>query len=117
MSRNLSLCLGASAFIGIATSYGQVDTTEGAHVPGHGRVNAVNEREDKVEKMIADGVQSDALTADQAEGFKQRLNQIQADKTSDMIRHHGHLSKEEKKELERREKELERDIEASVKKS
>ncbi len=111
-------CLGTIILLGLTTaSYGQINTTEGGTVPGHGRVNAVNEHQQTEAKLIADGLRSGQLTDAQAEDFKRRMNEIQSEKTGDMTHHHGHLSKLEMKDLERKETDLESAITAAYKKN
>ena len=98
-------------FLGVVvSSYGQVNTTEGGEVPGHGRVNAVDKQQREVNQKIAAGEQSGKLTESQAEALKRQENQIQSDKIQDMARHRGHLKKGEEKKLKREEEHLKKEV-------
>ena len=111
MSKTTPWCLGALLFLGMAASgYGQVNTSEGATVNGHGRVNAVNAEQNKVNSDLANAKASGQLSTQEAEDLKRKQNQIQAEKTQDMMKHHGHLTKGEKKELKKEEKQLDKQI-------
>ena len=115
MSKLLPFGLGALMFMGAAAhGYGQVNTTDGGYVPGHGRVNAVDKQQ-RVEKQdIAAGETSGKITEAEGADLKRKENQIQSEKIHDMATHHGHLTKGEAKQLKKEEKKLDKEIKGDL---
>lgn len=103
--------LSALMIMGAAVaSHAQVNTTEGGNVPGHGRVNAVDRGQRHQSASIAEGVKTGQLTEAEAADLKRKENAIQAEKTRDMMKHHGHLTKGQKRHLRKEQAKLDRDI-------
>lgn len=68
-------------------------------VPGHPRVNEVNNRLENQQDRIQAGVKDGQLNAKQATRDETRDNNIAARESADEAKHHGHLTKKEKRNL------------------
>ena len=98
------LVLAAGGLMTIGASAQTPDsTTSGAGPgkvdPGHPRVNQVNNREQKQQDRIANGVKNDKLTPGQTAHLEKREQHIQNQQKADMAAHNGHLTKAEQKQL------------------
>jgi hypothetical protein len=75
------------------------DTT----VPGHPRVNEVNQRIDNQQARIAKGVANGTITPKQAANDQRRAANIAQRESAAEAKHHGHLTKGETRRLNRAE--------------
>jgi hypothetical protein len=75
------------------------DAGAGKVDPGHPRVNQVNNREQKQQNRIANGVKNDKLTPAQTAHLEKREQHIQNQQKADMAAHNGHLTKGEQAKL------------------
>jgi uncharacterized lipoprotein YajG len=73
---------------------GQVD-------PGHPRVNQVNGRETNQQNRIANGVKNGQLTAGQTARLERGEQRLQNNQKKDMAANHGHLTKQDQRQLNR----------------
>jgi hypothetical protein len=79
------------------------DAKTGAFDPGHPRVNEVTGREENQQKRIAQGDASGTLSAGQTAKIEHEEKNIQAQKVADMAGDHGHLTKKEQRQLNKKE--------------
>ena len=70
-------------------------------VPGHGRINKVNNRLENQQDRIQTGVKDGQLNAKQTTRDETRDNNIAARESADEARHNGHLTKKENHHLNR----------------
>jgi len=68
-------------------------------VPGHPRVNEVNNRLENQQDRIQAGVKDGQLNAKQATRDETRDNNIAARESADQAKHNGHLTKREQRNL------------------
>ncbi|GAB3783788.1 hypothetical protein ISP14_08975 [Dyella agri] len=68
-------------------------------VPGHPRVNEVNNRLENQQDRIQAGVKDGQLNAKQATRDETRDNNIAARESADEAKHNGHLTKKEQRNL------------------
>ena len=74
--------------------------------PGHPRVNEVNRREERQQDRIAKGVKSGELTAGETARIEKGEARLQKRETKDMSKDNGHLTKQDKTQLNREENRL-----------
>ncbi|HEX7815589.1 hypothetical protein [Dyella sp.] len=79
-------------------------------VPGHPRVNEVNQREDNQQNRINNGVANGTMNAKQAARDEKRDANIAKRESNDEAKHNGHLTKKEQNNLNRAENRNSRDI-------
>lgn len=72
-------------------------------VPGHGRINEVNQRLDNQQNRIQNGVAEGQLNARQEARDEKHDANIAQRESADEARHHGHLTKNEQHRLNRAE--------------
>lgn len=75
----------------------------GTTVPGHPRVNEVNQRIDNQQARTAKGLADGTITARQAANDERRDANIAQRASADEAKHHGHLTKAETRRLNRAE--------------
>ena len=68
-------------------------------VPGHPRVNEVNNRLENQQDRIQAGVKDGQLNAKQATRDETRDNNIAARESADQAKHNGHLTRREQRNL------------------
>jgi hypothetical protein len=78
--------------------------------PGHPRVNEVNRREESQQKRIANGINNGSLNPKEAANLEKREASVQKQEQADMAKHNGHLTKAEKRQLNRRENRISHSI-------
>ncbi len=74
--------------------------------PGHPRVNQVNHREENQQDRIAQGVKSGALTPGETSRLEKGEARLQNRESKDMAKDNGHLTKQNKEQLNREENRL-----------
>ncbi|MBD8899918.1 hypothetical protein [Rhodanobacter sp. DHG33] len=91
--------------IGSAMVGGQVmaQTAAQTDVPGHPRVNEVNNRLDNQQNRIDNGLKNGTMTQAQATRDETHDANIGRRESVDEAKHNGHLTKQEKKNLNRSE--------------
>ncbi len=72
-------------------------------VPGHPRVNEVNQRVDNQQNRTANGIAQGTITGKQAANDEKRDANIAQRESADEARHNGHLTKGEDRRLNRSE--------------
>jgi hypothetical protein len=89
-----------SLVIGAAMISGQVMAqTQSDDVPGHPRVNEVNNRLQNQQNRINNGLKNGTMTAGQADRDEAHDANIARRESADEARHDGHLTKQEDKNL------------------
>jgi hypothetical protein len=81
-----------------------------ADVPGHPRVNEVNQRVDNQQNRIGNGVANGTVNGKQAARDEKRDANIAQRTSADEAKHNGHLTKKETHNLNRAENRNSRDI-------
>ena len=74
--------------------------------PGHPRVNEVNRREERQQDRIAKGVKSGELTPGETARIEKGEARLQKRETKDMSKDNGHLTKQDKTQLNHEENRL-----------
>jgi uncharacterized lipoprotein YajG len=109
----LVLAVGGLMFAGSAAAQ-TATTTSGAGPgvvdPGHPRVNQVNNREERQQQRIANGIQNGSLNPKEASNLEKRESALQNREQADMAKHNGHLTKAEQDRLNRQENRISRSI-------
>jgi hypothetical protein len=109
----LVLAVGRLMFAGSAAAQ-NATTTSGAGPgvvdPGHPRVNQVNNREERQQQRIANGIQNGSLNPKEASNLEKRESALQNREQADMAKHNGHLTKAEQDRLNRQENRISRSI-------
>jgi Skp family chaperone for outer membrane proteins len=82
-----------------ASSAAMAQAAPQTNVPGHPRVNEVNNRLENQQDRIQAGVKDGQLNAKQATRDETRDNNIAARESADEARHGGHLTKREQRHL------------------
>jgi len=82
----------------------------GVHDPGHPRVNGVNNREERQQQRIANGIKSGQLTPGQVQTLEKHDARIERQEKADMAKNNGHLTKAEKQKLNHELNQNSRDI-------
>ena len=82
-----------------------------ADVPGHPRVNEVNQRQDNQQNRINQGLANGTMNARQATRDERRDAKISQRESADQAKHDGHLTKKETRHLNRAENRNSKDIE------
>jgi hypothetical protein len=99
----LILAVGGLMSIGSAAAQTQNSNTSGAgpgvHDPGHPRVNQVNNREQRQQNRIANGVKNDKLTPGQTAHLERGEQRLQNNEKKDMAKDNGHLTKKDQRQL------------------
>ncbi|MGO4504490.1 MULTISPECIES: hypothetical protein [unclassified Dyella] len=95
-SRCSLLALGLVAAFASAGAMAQTSTTD---VPGHPRVNEVNQRLDNQQNRIQNGVADGQMNARQAARDEKQDANIAQRESRDEAEHGGHLTKQEQKNL------------------
>ena len=108
-----------ATLLGPLAAYGQSTTTPpstppappseagpGIVDPGHPRVNQVNHREENQQDRIAQGVKSGALTPGETSRLEKGEARLQNRESKDMAKDNGHLTKQNKEQLNREENRL-----------
>jgi hypothetical protein len=92
----------------------QTSTTSGAGPgvvdPGHPRVNQVNGREENQQERIGNGIKSGNLNSKQASNLEKRETSVQNREKADMAKNNGHLTKAEKKGINRQQNRISKSI-------
>ena len=111
MKKFFSLTLSTLLFAGVATAVqAQEVAPNGAHDPGHPRVNQVDSRERSQDSRVAQGDRSGQLTNRETAHLDQRENSIQRQKARDQRTDGGHVTAAEQRKLNRRQNNVSRDI-------
>lgn len=97
-SRCSLLALGLVAAFASAGAMAQTGTTD---VPGHPRVNEVNQRLDNQQNRIDAGIADGQINAQQAFRDERQDSNIAAREMRDMAEHGGHLTAAEQQHLNR----------------
>jgi hypothetical protein len=95
-SRFSLIAFGMVAALGSATAMAQTSTTD---IPGHPRVNEVNQRLDNQQNRTQAGVADGQLNAKQAARDEKQDANIAQRESRDEAEHGGHLTKQEQKNL------------------
>ena len=107
MKRTLLLSIATLAFSGLlaAPAFAQNPNTQGAgpgkYDPNHPRVNQVNNREQKQQNRIANGMKSGAVTPKEGVKLEKQQQHIVRQEKRDMAEHNGHLTKADQAQLNR----------------
>ena len=108
----LVLAVGGLMMAGSASA--QTSTTSGAGPgvvdPGHPRVNQVNGREENQQERIGNGIKSGNLNSKQASNLEKRETSVQNREKADMAKNNGHLTKAEKKGINRQQNRISKSI-------
>jgi hypothetical protein len=111
----LVLAVGGLMFAGSASA--QTATTSNASGagpgeldPGHPRVNQVNRRETRQQNRIANGIKNGKLSPKETANLEKREASVQSQEKKDMAAHHGHLTKSNQRQLNRRENRISKSI-------
>lgn len=99
----------AAAFV-VSTAVATVAMAQTADVPGHPRVNEVNQRIDNQQNRISNGVANGTMNGKQAARDETRDANIAQRASTDEAKHNGHLTKKETRNLNRAENRNSRDI-------
>lgn len=95
-SRRSLLAFGMVAALASAGAMAQTSTTD---VPGHPRVNEVNQRLDNQQNRVQSGVADGQMNARQAARDEKQDANIAQRESRDEAEHGGHLTKQEQKNL------------------
>ena len=95
-SRHSLLAFGLVTAFASAGAMAQASTTD---VPGHPRVNEVNQRLDNQQNRIQNGVADGQMNAKQAARDEKQDANIAQRESRDEAEHGGHLTKQEQKNL------------------
>jgi hypothetical protein len=93
-------CLGAAA---LGSGAAMAQAAPQTDVPGHPRVNEVNQRLDNQQNRIQAGVADGQINAKQAAHDEQHDANIAQRESADEARHGGHLTKQEQNNLNKSE--------------
>ena len=74
-------------------------TAQDTSVPGHPRVNEVNQRVDNQQNRTAHGIANGTITGKQAANDERRDANIAQRESADEAKHNGHLTKAEDRRL------------------
>jgi hypothetical protein len=96
--------------IGAAMAAGPVMAQTSDDVPGHPRVNEVNNRLQNQQNRINNGLKNGTMTQGQADRDETRDANIARRESADEARHDGHLTKQEQHNLNKSENHNSRDI-------
>jgi hypothetical protein len=91
----------------LAATAAMAQTTD---VPGHPRVNEVNQRIDNQQNRVSNGVANGTVNGKQAARDEKRDANIAQRESADEAKHNGHLTKKETHNLNRAENRNSRDI-------
>ena len=91
---------------GAAMAQATTDTT----VPGHPRVNEVNQRLDNQQNRIQNGVKDGQINAKQEARDEKHDSNIAQRESADEAKHNGHLTKQEQRNLNKSENKNSRHI-------
>jgi hypothetical protein len=106
----LVVAMGGMMLVGSAAAQQGSGAGPGAVDLGHPRVNQVNRREARQHRRIANGVRNDTLTPRQTARLEHREAHLQRVERADIAKHNGHLTKQEQRNLNRRENRISRSI-------
>ncbi|WEN13639.1 hypothetical protein PY254_10275 [Rhodanobacter sp. AS-Z3] len=95
------IALAATAALACGTAMAQ--STSAAKVPGHGRVNEVNQRIDNQQARTQAGLANGTITGKQAAHDESRDANIAQRESADEAKHNGHLTKRETHRLNKAE--------------
>lgn len=84
-----------------ATSAAFAQAPADPNVPGHPRVNEINQREDNQQNRIQNGVADGQINAKQEARDERHLSNVQQRESRDEAEHGGHLTKHEQHNLNR----------------
>ena len=108
------LAVGGLMFVGSAAAQSTTSNTSGAGPgvvdPGHPGVNEVNRREANQQKRIGNGIKKGTLTSKQATHLEKRETVVQNREKADMAKHNGHLTKAERRGINRQQNRISRTI-------
>ncbi len=113
------LHLGVIVFLGaVASGHALAQTTSTDDGSAHPRkAKTLEKQEHRADKRIAKGETKGKLTGEQATALKQKQSAIESEKTQDMARNNGQLSKSDAKHLKHEEKKLNHEIKHEEKKA
>lgn len=94
----------------VSTVFATAAMAQTADVPGHPRVNEVNQRIDNQQNRISNGVANGTVNGKQAARDETRDANIAQRASADEAKHNGHLTKKETRNLNRAENRNSRDI-------
>jgi uncharacterized lipoprotein YajG len=109
----LVLAVGGLMFAGSAAAQTTPNTSgagPGVDDPGHPRVNEVNNREQRQQDRIANGMKDGQLSPGQAAHLERNEARIQHQEKKDMAADNGHLTKKDQRQLNREENRQSRQI-------
>jgi hypothetical protein len=101
---NSLFILAAGGLILAGSAVAQTTTSGAGPVvvdPGHPRVNQVNGREQNQQNRIANGIKNDKLTPAQTARLEKGENRLANNEKKDMAADHGHLTKQDQRQLNR----------------
>lgn len=99
----------AAAFV-VSTAIAATAMAQTADVPGHPRVNEVNQRVDNQQNRINNGLANGTMNGKQAARDEKRDANIAQRTSADEAKHNGHLTKKETRNLNHAENRNSRDI-------
>ena len=111
----LALAAGTLMFVGAsaaqtATPPPTPEAGPGVVDPNHPRVNEVNNREERQQDRIANGIKSGKISPEKAANLEKREADVQKQEQRDMAKHGGHLTKAEQRRLNDRENKISHSI-------
>jgi hypothetical protein len=95
--------LGLIALLACSAFMGANAMAQDTSVPGHSRVNEVNNRVDNQQNRTANGIAQGTITGKQAANNEKRDTNIAQRESADEAKHNGHLTKAEDRHLNRSE--------------
>jgi hypothetical protein len=104
------LAVGGTMLVGSATAQNNSGAGPGVVDPGHPRVNQVNQREERQQQRIGNGVKNGTLTPKQTANLERREANLQKREQADMAKNNGHLTKGEQASLNRQENRISHSI-------
>jgi hypothetical protein len=104
------LAVGGAMLVGSATAQNNSGAGPGVVDPGHPRVNQVNQREERQQQRIGNGVKNGTLTPKQTANLERREANLQKREQADMAKNNGHLTKGEQASLNRQENRISHSI-------
>ncbi len=96
MKKYLILSLATSAIIMSSAAFAQEEAVGG---PGHPRINQIQNRIDRQEKIVDKAEESGKITAEQADKVDARLSRQEETLKKDAAEHGGHITKKEQSNL------------------
>ena len=100
MNRTItSLALAAVLSAGILASAGAMAQTSDPNIPGHPRVNEVDQRIDNQQQRIDNGVKDGQITPAQQTRDENHLNKVSNEMSADQAKNGGHITKAEQNKM------------------